>query len=117
MIDMRGFAQARHDEPELEPWEPQKKEDYSEAGLWLVLGHEVALLQCIIHERRYPWRGEEVRTQWMAKCNTCLDIRFVWHGSKDAAAHDLEQHIEDAECFQHATFVLEDIKSHQGHLQ
>lgn len=102
----------------MESWEPTRREEESELGRWLVEGHEVALLQHVVHERKYPWREEIARTEWMAVCATCREgTRFLWQGSHEAAIHDLENHIENAACFRHATFILDDAKSHQERLK
>lgn len=101
----------------LENWEPKWKEDLSEVGRWVVGGHEVALLQRVIHEKKYPWREEAFCTQWLAVCATCGGNLYRWEEKKDLATHDLEDHIEESEREKHNTFVLDLAKAHEVQLQ
>jgi hypothetical protein len=101
---------------DLENWEPKRKEDLSEVGRWLVRGHEVALLQSVIHERKYPWREEASCTRWLAQCVTCGGNLYRWEEEKITATRDLEDHIEECEREKHNAIVINLARSHEVRL-
>lgn len=98
------------------PWEPKTRIDSSELGRWAIRGHEVGLLERVVHDQRYPWREIATYIEYAGECFTCPETRFRWHKDKNKATVCLEDHIEESEIVRHASHVLDEARSHQVHL-